>query len=353
MLIKNSFISNSKFQKVFTNTKPFIKYTLLSAAKLPIIKQLLSRWQGPCAIFCLHRVLPDKQFELENNPLKNLALPISSFTDLLHYLNDKYCVLSMDDLVKHLHGNINEQAVCITFDDGYKDNLTHALPILEEYKTPATIYITTQFPEGDTRIWWHEIWDIIENNARLNIDSNGEKFYSDRNHRDKVRSFHNLRYLLHNMTVKKQSKFLEYFLGKDIRNTYSDLLLNWDEIKHLDNNNLITIGSHTHSHANLVRESFESVQNEMLYSKNLLEEKLNHDVFHLAYPFGTKKEVGSRELMLAKEIGYTTAVTTQCYPANKSELHCLPRYSVVDKKLIDNIEPRLGGLCNALNLEIT
>ena len=51
--------------------------------------------------------------------------------------------------------------------------------------------------------------------------------------------------------------------------------MNFNVVNNLDNNNLITIGSHTHSHANLVRESFESVQNEMLYSKNLLEEKLN------------------------------------------------------------------------------
>ena len=345
-------LSTSIFKQGFTNAKPFVKSTLHRAAKLPIIKQLLSRWQGPCAIFCLHRVLPDKQFELENSPNKNLALSTSSFTDLLYYLNNRYCLLSMDDLVTHLRNNSKEQAVCLTFDDGYKDNLTYALPILETYKTPATIYITTRFPEGDTKIWWHEIWDIIVNNARLNIDSNGDKLYWESNNSDKVRSFHNLRSLLLNMTVKEQTDFLEKLAETDIRNTYSDLFLNWDEIKHLDNNTLITIGCHTHSHANLAQESFEAAKNDLLYSKNLLEKKLNHDVFHLAYPFGTKNEVGARELKLAKEIGFTTAVTTQCFSAKPSELHCLPRYSAVDKNLINNIESRLSGLSNAIKLDI-
>ena len=53
--------------------------------------------------------------------------------------------------------------ITITFDDGYKDNLDYALPILEKFKVPATVYVTTRFLEGDTWMWWYELKEEIKN----------------------------------------------------------------------------------------------------------------------------------------------------------------------------------------------
>ena len=91
-------------------------------------------------------------------------MPASKFAEQMSYLSEDHEVVSMDELVAHLEGDSKEFVVAVTFDDGYKDNLTHALPILEQYNIPATIYITTRFPEGDTWMWWYEIWDYIKNN---------------------------------------------------------------------------------------------------------------------------------------------------------------------------------------------
>ena len=93
-------------------------------------------------------------------------MPTSKFAEQMEFLSENHEVVSMDGLVDYLESepdrDANKFVVAVTFDDGYKDNLTHALPILEQYNIPATIYITTRFPEGDTWMWWYEIWDYLE-----------------------------------------------------------------------------------------------------------------------------------------------------------------------------------------------
>ena len=60
--------------------------------------------------------------------------------------------------------------ITITFDDGYKDNLLNALPILEKLKIPASIYITTRFLNKEVDIWWYEINDVIQNQSNLSFN---------------------------------------------------------------------------------------------------------------------------------------------------------------------------------------
>jgi peptidoglycan/xylan/chitin deacetylase (PgdA/CDA1 family) len=66
----------------------------------------------------------------------------------IKYLKEReFSFVSMDEIYLYLSGQLKlkPKSVCITFDDGYKDNLTQALPILEKYKIPAIIYIATDY----------------------------------------------------------------------------------------------------------------------------------------------------------------------------------------------------------------
>ena len=71
--------------------------------------------------------------------------------------------------------------ISITFDDGYKDNLIHALPILKELNVPATVYVVTKFLKGELSLWWRELHEyIFENSNNVKFTYN-EKKYEDSN----------------------------------------------------------------------------------------------------------------------------------------------------------------------------
>ena len=94
----------------------------------------------------------------------------------MEFLSYNYEILSIDGLAEHLEVDSNKFVVAVTFDDGYKDNLIHALPILERFRIPATIYITTRFAEGDTWMWWYEIWDHIKSVEYLELNYSEKHF---------------------------------------------------------------------------------------------------------------------------------------------------------------------------------
>ncbi len=75
----------------------------------------------------------------------------------LHHLQQAgYQFVSLPDVLCALSNNtgdrINPRAVLLTFDDAYKNNLTHALPVLDEFAVPAVIFVPTAFV-GGTNEW--------------------------------------------------------------------------------------------------------------------------------------------------------------------------------------------------------
>src|ERR1700759_3055747 len=92
-----------------------------------------------CNIIVLmyHRV--DK---VDTNPWSICVSP-ENFEKQIRFLKQNFNIITVDELVIQLRSNtINQNAVCITFDDGYADNYIHAKPVLEKYNCPATFFIT-------------------------------------------------------------------------------------------------------------------------------------------------------------------------------------------------------------------
>jgi peptidoglycan/xylan/chitin deacetylase (PgdA/CDA1 family) len=309
-----------------------------------ISEMIVRPWRGQGAVLMYHRVLSDSIVEKDVSPLSGLAISETLFKKQMNYLKKKYKIVSMDQMAEHLLSPSKEFVVAITFDDGYKDNLTHALPILELYNIPATIYITTRFPQGDTSLWWYELWDYLLIVDKIEIVyGNLLRSWNTTSHKDKITCYQELISLVMPLPYHDQLILLNIITNKSLRKQYIELCLNWKDIQFLDKHDLITIGAHTHTHPNLSSLSEKEAFNDMFNSKEILEKELMHPILHFAYPFGKEDTTKQRELMLAQQCGFITAVTNQNNQLYAPNMYEIPRIYIGQSEDLRDFKTKLSG----------
>ena len=127
-----------------------------------LVKRLhrwLRRRDGP-AILMYHRIAtPDV------DPW-GLSVSPERFAEQVHALRARRTILSMDAFVARLQsGDLPHDAVALTFDDGYLDNLRQAKPILEAAEIPATVFLTTGRIGTGKEFWWDELARMVLSRA--------------------------------------------------------------------------------------------------------------------------------------------------------------------------------------------
>tara|TARA_Y100000590_G_scaffold346139_1_gene396260 strand:- start:22355 stop:23368 length:1014 start_codon:yes stop_codon:yes gene_type:complete len=326
--------------------KEIIKKIIYTVGSTKLAKNFVSPWRGRAAILCYHRVLPDNNL-MNKNPQQNQIISESLFDEQMSYLSSNHIVVSMDEMIEHLKSKSDKFVVALTFDDGYKDNLTNALPILEKYNLPATIYISTRFPEGDCEMWWYELWELISLNNNIIINWGGSiKKMKTINYSQKIIAYNIIGNLFVEENYIKQTELMSKIRENNSPISYDSLCLKWEEIIKLSNNPLITIGSHAHTHCSLRHLSKEDVFWELSYSKKIIEDKINKKVKHFAFPFGTNNEVSKRDQLIAQQCGYrTAAITIPKVLYDNNLLFSLPRLSVRNTNSFV-INAKLYGLDN-------
>ena len=99
----------------------------------------------------------------KDNPMGELAVSSKGLEAYLKVLKQwKYQMISMDDLLQGRY-DPNRNYIVLTFDDGYKDNLTVAMPILKKYGAKATIFVNPAYlsPESDDSDWGFMTWEEV------------------------------------------------------------------------------------------------------------------------------------------------------------------------------------------------
>lgn len=313
---------------------------------LRITRLLTRKYQARMLFLMYHRVIPDSDFINDTGRISELSVSVSLFDEQLSYISKNYHPISIDQVTSLPSDTYSfpKIPVVVTFDDGYKDNLVYALPILRKYKVPATIYITTRFPEGDCSIWWFELWEIVKARKQLCFVWRDHAYQMPlETSSQKLKGFNKIKKLLLSSTEHEKNTLLRKIRNGTPTKDYQEYVLNWGEIKELDKEELITIGAHTHTHPNLRNLNDTEAIQEMLTSKMLLERNLSHSVKHFAYPYGTPCEVGQREYNIAKKCGFETAVTAICRTFRENKLMEIPRVPMSNDDSNRNLDSKLSG----------
>jgi peptidoglycan/xylan/chitin deacetylase (PgdA/CDA1 family) len=292
---------------------------------------------GVGCILTLHHVRPARPDAFQPNRL--LEVTPAFFERLLRRLKRRNVdVISLDEMHRRLlASDFRRRFVCITFDDGYRDVMQWAWPLLQKYEMPFAMFIATSFPDRLGELWWLVLEAVVAQNARIGLAIDGEmRFFECARLSDKRELYDALYGYLRSMKteeeVRRTVRDLAARYKVEVAAFCRDLCMDWPEIAAMADDPLCTIGAHTVNHMMLKKVPDEAaVRAEMEQSRAVLHAALGRRPEHLAYPVGDPTSAGPREFRVAAELGFKTAVTTRpgvLFRAHRDHLLALPRISV-------------------------
>lgn len=315
----------------YLNTTNFVKSLILPLGYYFPLNKIFSNKKN-YAVLCYHRIADKKKILDRNNPLSGLEVHQDIFEEQISFLKKKFKILSLNDLKKHIEQKKNDFAISITFDDGYLDNINLALPILEKYNVPATIFVITRFLEKKDFMWWYFLWENLNNQKFIFINS--KKIFL-KNNADIINWYGILSKEVINLDYKEQKNYLDKVFGNQFNFNYKDLIFDLDQLIDLSKNKLIEIGSHTLTHAKLTSLNDNEIFRELSISKKIIEEKIKKKVNFLAYPYGGSNEVNDKIIKITEEVGYQMAFSTKRSFEQSNNFFDIPRINIdnnIEKK---------------------
>ncbi|WP_347341687.1 polysaccharide deacetylase family protein [Bradyrhizobium uaiense] len=314
---------------------------------LPAFRKIFA---GRAAILMFHEVQQDGRSELMT------GTSVGLFEYSLNWLRQEgWEIVSLATSLERLAsdpGRGGPYAV-LTFDDGYRDNVATALPILERYNAPFTIYVPTGAPKRTLQAWWLGLREMFRSGDTVTIDAMDKRFDCPRL-REKMAGLNEVTEWLH-QDYRRIATLAPTFrkAGLSLSGLNEAYFLDERELQDLARHPLASIGGHTESHAALSCLDIEPARAEMADNRRYLEQLLQRPVQHFAYPYGDSKACGPREASLAKDIGFSTAVTTRHGQLSdlKSGHFALPRLGVGGPfDTIAKFEARISGIQSAAHM---
>ncbi len=330
-----------------------LKACLQSDLLRPLSRGLASLYRGQATSLLYHRIVPGPMLAMPTGafvPHLCLCVAEDRFDEQMEELQRRGGSMALPQAVDALRiGLLPTGTITVTFDDGYRDNLKLALPILERYGVPATIFITTGLVDRSAVLWWEELEALVRGSARLVFEWQGQPFdFVLDDVAAQWRAFNAIVGLFRPLTPKAQAQLLALLrVRSNVSFSYDSDILDWKELRELDRHPLITIAAHTVNHPVLAQVDSALVEQEIGQSRRRLEQQLGHPVPYFAYPFGGPSETGAREIAICAEQAFEFALTTRIghwQAGHRDHLFALPRIMVEYRDTLEDFRFKLSGL---------
>lgn len=271
------------------------------------------------------RILMYHRVEYLNDDYNMQAVTPTNFEKHMRYLRDHYEMLRLDDPMESWFQNQSGDAVIVTFDDGYYDFLQNAVPIMEKYDIPATVFVSTGNIDTQYENWTDSILRAVfsDVNQRDSYTFEAEYYrgrFSTGNWEEKYKVYKMIRELFIVSSAARRKQYEQQLLewaGLTKEGRRSRKLMTTEELLETSTRKGISIGAHTVTHCSLKHQEFSEQQYEIRESKRILEEITGQKVKLFAYPFGTKDNYSDVTIKLLQEAGFEKAVVA--FPDAMSE----------------------------------
>jgi len=264
-------------------------------------------------------------------------LDAERFEDHIAYLARHFRCVALSTLLDEMAaGRIAPYTVALTFDDGFRDNLTVALPILQRFRIPATLFLTTEFVGGAQLLWPEQIACTLALSPLAKLDFAGAQFALADDAQKGV-------------AYRQLARVFKNTPPGDIQTQLSTLLktaevtpeqlhssawheglkaLNWNEVQMLRDSGLFEFGAHTRTHRRLSALTNAEAEREIAEPKRILEQHLG-SIRYFAYPYGGPADYTDEHRSMAVRAGYTAVFTAECRTVTpRTDPYAIPRAGI-------------------------
>ena len=314
-----------------------------------LVRRAARRISGRRLVLTYHRVARP-----QHDPWA-LAVTPERFDEQLAVLRKHCAVMSLDRMLDGLRaGTLSRNAVAVTFDDGYADNLHAAIPILEQHEVPATFFLSPGLLDGRSSFWWDELGrillrgDALPEHLELSIEGTtirwarpgpesarraspgtwrgweptsqpAEDLYLD--------LWRVLKPLRRNTQAQLLSE-LRAWAGTREPVPEDDRSMTLQEAARMAKHPLAEIGAHTLTHPTLPAHDVATKRAEIAGSKRACEDIAGRAVRNFSYPYGDRD---TETAGLVREAGFESALTTEARPVRlRHQRQHLPRIQMQD-----------------------
>jgi len=266
-----------------------------------------------------------------------LAVSPENFARQLEHIQRNCRPLRLLDLAEALKNNsIPPRSVVVTFDDGYLDNFTEALPLLESFRVPATVFVTAGHIGSPREFWWDELPRLIMLTPNvppsLSLRIQSQDFtWRTASAADRQETHLALLGIMKPLPAQIKDDILNELsrwakTERLLREEYRSMKM--DELKRFAQSKYIDLGAHTMTHPILPTLSRDLQRSEIVDSRGELEAALGRSISTFAYPNG---DFTDETAQLVDEAGFTAACSTIMGNVRSGDdLFRLRRYAVND-----------------------
>ena len=298
----------------------------------------------------------------------NLCVSPQQFAEQIAALKREFCILPLHELIR---SDARRNAVAITFDDGYADNLHAAAPVLERHGAPACFFLTSGALDMAHEFWWDELGRLLLRESALpstmviSVGSRrhfepGQAAVPARDLHGQIRAnppwkagpntrlgfYYSVWQSLRVLDEQARRIALDEFAAQlegDSGTRATHRTLTSDEAKRLAAIPGIEVGAHSVTHAVLPSLNPDSQSREIGDAKRHLEKLLGRPVTGFAYPFG---DYGAETADLVRAAGFELACTTETGGiTRKTDRFLLPRLGIGEcdgQQLVRRVNELLG-----------
>lgn len=279
------------------------------------------------SILIFHRVLESYDF------MRPDEITAKEFDEKMQLITQYFTPLPLSDAVDKLKNNtLPQRAICVTFDDGYRDNAEVAFPILKKWNIPATFFVASGFLDGG-RMWNDTVIETVRNyqGDEINLTELGLGAFDTQSNHQKERSAQLIIQQIKHLQQQERDQKVE-FIASHAKHLPNDLMMDSAQVRNMSEQGVF-IGGHTVTHPILATQTTKKAEQEIMQGKKELEDIIQSPITEFAYPNGKPgQDYLPEHVDIVKKLGFKLAVSTEWGVSNgKSDIYQLNRFTPWDK----------------------